>query len=108
MVNLGISGNDTNSGGPCCSCHRPWQRVAYRSTRTGPEFRPECSLPVVWPGLHAACDGWVDPEILLHRTSATVLDRGAALDDACNRDGPPVGRVFEGVSRERARCLRCR
>ena len=34
------------------------------------------------------------------------MDRGAALDDAGDRGGPAVGRLREGVSRERARCLR--
>ena len=32
--------------------------------------------------IHAAHDRWIGSEVLLHRTSPTVLDRGAALDDA--------------------------
>ena len=48
----------------------------------------------------------IDPEILLHGSQTTVLDRGATLDDAGDRDGPNLGRLLEGVSHERARCLR--
>src|SRR5437763_1091687 len=50
------------------------------------------------------CDRRIDPEILLHGSPATVLDRGAALDDAGDRGGPSIGRLPEGVSHERARC----
>jgi hypothetical protein len=39
-------------------------------------------------------------------TPATVLDRGAPLDDAGYRGGPALGRLPKGVSRERARCPR--
>jgi hypothetical protein len=60
---------------------------------------------VVWPNIHAAYDRWIDPEVLLHGTQATVLDRGAALDDAGDRGGPTLGRLPKGVSDERARCL---
>ena len=45
-------------------------------------------------------------EVLLHGTQATVLDRGAPLDHAGDRGGPTLGRLPEGVSHERARCLR--
>jgi hypothetical protein len=40
------------------------------------------------------------------RTQAAVLDRGPSLDDAGDRGGPTLGRLLEGVSGERARCLR--
>src|SRR5207244_2321942 len=46
-----------------------------------------------------------DSEVLLHRTQATVLDRGALLDDEGDRGGSTLGRLLEGVSHERARCL---
>src|SRR5207302_4159090 len=45
-------------------------------------------------------------KILLHGTQATVLDRGASLDDEGDRGGPTLGRLLEGVSHERARCRR--
>jgi hypothetical protein len=56
--------------------------------------------------IHAAHDRWIGSEVLLHRTSPTVLDRRAALDDAGDRGGPTLGRLPKGVSHERARCLR--
>src|ERR1700720_3586718 len=34
------------------------------------------------------------------------LDRGASLDNEGDRGGPALGRLLEGVSHERARCLR--
>jgi hypothetical protein len=37
---------------------------------------------------------------------ATILDRSAALDDESDRRGLTLGRLLEGVPRERARCLR--
>jgi hypothetical protein len=43
---------------------------------------------------------------LLHGTPATVLDRGASLDDEGDRGGPTLGRLPKGVSHERARCVR--
>ena len=101
MADLG-SGNDRD---PAYEASRIYVQVCS-SPRTSPETYLGCSLSLVWPGLHAACDGRVNPEILLHRISATVLDRSAALDDAGDRGGPTLGRVFEGVSHERARCLR--
>jgi hypothetical protein len=61
---------------------------------------------VVCPDIHTTCDRRIDPEILLHGTQATVLDRGAALDDASDRGGPALDRLPEGVSHERARCLK--
>jgi len=60
---------------------------------------------VVWPRFQTALDGWIGSKILLHGSPATVLDRGAPLDDAGDQGGPPVGRLLEGVSYERARCL---
>ena len=50
--------------------------------------------------------GGSSSEVLLHGTQATVLDRGASLDDAGDRGGPTLGRLPKGVSHERARCLR--
>jgi hypothetical protein len=44
-------------------------------------------------------------EVLLHGTPTGILDRGASLDDASDRRGPTLGRLLEGVSHERARCL---
>jgi hypothetical protein len=60
----------------------------------------------VWPSFYAACDRRIDSEVLLHRTPARILDRGAPLDDASDRGGPPIDRLLEGISHERARCLR--
>ena len=62
----------------------------------------------MWPGLQAACDGRIGPEVLLDGTSTAVLDRGASLDDEGDRGGPTLGGLPEGVSHERARCLRGR
>ena len=61
---------------------------------------------MVWPGFHAANYRRIEPEVLLHGTPATVLDRGASLDDEGDRRGLTLGRLLEGVSDERARCLR--
>jgi hypothetical protein len=69
-----------------------------------PTVDPRC----LWcgPNIHAAYDRRIEPEVLLHGSPATILDRGAALDNKGDRGGPTLGRLFEGVSRERARCLR--
>src|SRR5947209_18949119 len=75
-------------------------------TDTAPQSCPEFSLPVVRPDFHAANYGRIEPEVLLHATQATVLDRGASLDDEGDRRGPTIGRLPKGVSHERARCLR--
>jgi hypothetical protein len=61
---------------------------------------------VVRPDILATGDRRIDPEVLLHGAQAAVLDRGAALDDEGDRCGPALGRLLEGVSYERARCLR--
>jgi len=61
---------------------------------------------VVWPGFYAAGDRWIGSEVLLHRTPPGVLDRSPSLDDAGDRCGPTIGRLPEGVSRQRARSLR--
>jgi hypothetical protein len=68
--------------------------------------RLEHSLPMVWPSIYAAFHRRIDPEVLLHRSQATVLDRGAPLDDAGDRGGSALGRLPKGVSHERARRLR--
>ena len=60
---------------------------------------------MVRPDILAAYYRRIDAEVLRHGTSATVLDRGAPLDDAGDRGGPTLGRLLEGVSDERARCL---
>jgi hypothetical protein len=60
---------------------------------------------VVWPGFRTAVDRRIGSKVLLHGTPAAVLDRGASLDDAGDRGGPTLGRLPEGVSHERARCL---
>jgi hypothetical protein len=61
---------------------------------------------LVWPSFQTAVDGWIGSKVLLHGPPATVLDRGAALDDEGDRGGPFVGGLLKGVSYERARCLR--
>ena len=61
---------------------------------------------MVWPDVLVAYYRRIDPKVLLHGTPATVLDRGALLDDEGDRGGPTLGRLLEGVSRERARRLR--
>jgi len=48
----------------------------------------------------------INSEVLLHGSPATILDRGAALDDEGDRSGPTLGRLPKGVSHERARCLK--
>ena len=79
--------------------------VGYPGTPARPEFSLGRSLPVVWAGFHTAFDRRIGSEVLLRGTPATVLDRGASLDDAGDRGGPTLGRLLEGVSHERARCL---
>ena len=61
---------------------------------------------MVWPSFQAAFHRRIGSKVLLHGPQATVLDRGAPLDDEGDRGGPTLGRLLEGVSRERARCLR--
>jgi hypothetical protein len=65
--------------------------VGYPGARTRPEFSLECSLPVVRPAFHAACDRWIGSKVLLHGTPGTILDRGAPLDDEGDRGGPTLG-----------------
>src|SRR5437763_5007952 len=64
------------------------------------------ALPLVRPALSGKDDRRIDPEVLLDRTSKGILDGGASLDDASDRDGPPIGRLPEGYSGERTRCGR--
>jgi len=52
MADLG-SGNDRD---PAYEASRIYVQVCS-SPRTGPETYLGCSLSLVWPGLHAACDG---------------------------------------------------
>jgi hypothetical protein len=61
---------------------------------------------VVWPDVLVACNRRIDAEVLLHGAPAAVLDRGPSLDDEGDRGGPTLGRLLEGTSHERARCLR--
>ena len=74
--------------------------------KTGPEACLGRSLPVVWSGFQTAVDRGIDPEVLLLGAQATVLDRRTPLDDARDRGGPTLGRLLEGISHERARCLK--
>jgi hypothetical protein len=60
---------------------------------------------MVWPSFQTAYDRRIGSEVLLHGTPTGILDRGASLDDASDRRGPTLGRLLEGVSHERARCL---
>jgi hypothetical protein len=64
------------------------------------------ALPLVRPALSGKDDRRIGPEVLLDRTSKGVLDCGAPLDDASDRDGPSIGRLPEGYSGERTRCAR--
>jgi hypothetical protein len=80
-------------------------------------FSVTAALEPAEKSLHARClwcgraftpraTGGSVAEVLLHGTQATVLDRGAPLDDAGDRGGPTFGRLPEGIPHERARCLR--
>jgi hypothetical protein len=93
------------TGEPYRSSFKSRRLPDYRSARTRPEVCLERSLPVVWPGFQTAFHRWIGAEVLQHRTQATVLDRSARLDDAGHRRGSTLGRLLEGVSHERARCL---
>jgi hypothetical protein len=55
---------------------------------------------------HAAFNRRIGSEVLLRRTQAAVLDRGASVDDEGDRRGPTIGRLLKGILYERARCLR--
>ena len=68
--------------------------------------RDPSSVSLVWPLLHATDDRRLGSAILLDRTPAGILDRGAPLDDAGDRDGPAIGGLLEGSPGERARCPR--
>jgi hypothetical protein len=61
---------------------------------------------MVWPSFYAACDRRIGSKVLLHGTPTGILDRGASVDDESDRRGPSIGRLPEGISHERARCLR--
>jgi hypothetical protein len=60
---------------------------------------------MVQPDFFAAIRRRIRSEVLLHGPQATILDRGAPLDDEGDRGGPTLGRLLEVVSHERARCL---
>jgi hypothetical protein len=47
-----------------------------------------------------------DEQFALLPSQATVLDRGASLDNKGGRGGPTIGGLPKGVLGERARCLR--
>jgi hypothetical protein len=104
MADLARGENRVYTGEPHCCCHRPLQRVGCRVRTRLEAF--ERSLLVVWPRFQTADDRRIGPEVLLYRTQATVLDRGATLDDAGDRGGLTLGRLPKSVSHERARCLR--
>jgi hypothetical protein len=53
--------------------------------------------------LYAAPYRRVSTEVLLDRAPPSILDRGAPLDDACDRDRPSIGRLLEDSSDQRAR-----
>jgi hypothetical protein len=57
---------------------------------------------VVRPGFETAFHRWIGSEFLLHRTQATVLDRGASLYDEGERGGLNLDRLPEEVSCELA------
>jgi hypothetical protein len=60
---------------------RKWQQwVCDRSARTYATVPPEHLLPAVCPDIHTAYYRRIGAEVLLHRTSAAVLDRGAPLN----------------------------
>jgi hypothetical protein len=63
----------------------------------------------LWCGraFQTAYDRRIGSEVLLYGTPTGILDRGSPLDDAGGRSGPTLGRLPEGGSDERARCLRC-
>src|SRR5262245_3418795 len=105
MVDLGGGKTRIRTAKPHCCFRRPYPCVGYRSTRTDPEI-PRGSLPVVWPGFQSAFNRWIGSKVLLYGTQATILDRCAPLDDAGDRSGPTLGRLLEGISDERARCLK--
>ena len=65
-----------------------------------PDLKPAWDARCLWCGrdFHAAFDRWIGSEVLLRGAQTTVLDRGAALDDAGDRGGPTLGRLLEGVS----------
>jgi hypothetical protein len=104
MADLARGENRVYTGEPHCCCHRPLQRVGRRVRTRLEAF--ERSLLVVWPRFQTADDRRIGSEILLCGTQATILDRGAPLDDASDRGGPALGRLPKSVSDERARCLR--
>jgi hypothetical protein len=57
-------------------------------------------------GVHATLDRRKPTEVLFDGTSASVLDCGAALDDAGGHGGALVGRLLKGGSQQRARCAK--
>jgi hypothetical protein len=75
------------AGEPYRSCFKSRRLPDCRSTRTGPEACLGRSLPIAWPSFQAAFHRWIGAEVLLYRTPATVLDRGAPLDDAAIEAG---------------------
>lgn len=86
-------------------CRKRSRWVCNRDPRTDAAARLAPLLPVVWSVLQAACDGRISPEVLLDGTPTGILDRCTALDDAGDRRGPTLGRLPEGNSHQRARCL---
>jgi hypothetical protein len=61
---------------------------------------------MVSSNLQTSRNGWIGSEVLFDFTPAIVLDCGAPLDDAGDRDGTSIGRVPESGSSERARWRR--
>ena len=50
-------------------------------------------MPLVRAGLYAPDDWRESPKVLLDRTPAGILGRGAALDDESRRGGPTQRRL---------------
>jgi len=55
-------------------------------------------MPLVSATVYAALYRRVGTAVLLDRAPPSILDRGAPLDDAGDRDGSTVGRLLKGPS----------
>jgi hypothetical protein len=54
-------------------------------------------MPLVRAGLYAPHDRRKPPKVLFDRTPASILGRGAALDDESRRGGPNQRRLPQGA-----------
>ena len=75
-------GSSNNRDPACEACRIGVSGVAYSSDRTSPAARLGRSLSVVRPDILAPYHRRIGAEVLLYRTPAAILDRGAPLDDA--------------------------